>query len=68
MWGQAEVWDLALLQAEFAYNNLTHRTTGKAPFAIVYTKIPRQTVDLVKLPGGHGISVEAKNMAQNCHL
>ena len=36
----------------------------KAPFAIVYTKTPRQTVDLVKLPGRHGISVTAKNMAE----
>ena len=57
------LWDLALLQSEFAYNSSVHRTTGKAPFAIVYTKIPRQAVDLVKLPGGQGVSVAAKHMA-----
>ena len=38
---------------------------GKAPFAIVYTKIPRQAVDLVKLQRGHGVSVIVKNVAEN---
>ena len=59
-----KVWDLALAQAEFAYNSSVHRTVGKAPFAIVYTSMPRQAIDLVKLPGGHGVSA-AKNMAEN---
>ena len=36
----------------------------KALFAIVYTKAPRQATDLIKLPGGHGASVVAKNMAE----
>ena len=27
--------------------------------------MPRQAVDLVKLLGGHGVSVAAKNMAEN---
>ena len=27
-------------------------------------KTPRQAVDFVKLPGGHGVSVAAKNMAE----
>ena len=57
--------DLALSQAEFAYNSSVHRTTGKAPFAIVYTKIPRQTVDLVKLPRRQGVNVVVKNMVEN---
>ena len=38
---------------------------GKAPFAIVCTKILRQAVDLVKLPRGHGVSVGMKNMVEN---
>ena len=57
-------WDLALAQAEFSYNSVVHRTTRKAPFSIVYTKAPRQALDLIKLLGGHGASVAAKNMAE----
>ena len=57
-------WDLSLAQAEFAYNSAVHQTMGKASFAIVYTKAPRQALDLIKLPGGHGASVAAKNMAK----
>ena len=52
------------MQAEFAYNSSVHRTMGKAPFEIVYTKTPKQAVDLIKLPGGHGVSVAVKNMAE----
>ena len=50
---------------EFVYNSLVHRTKGKAPFAIVYTKIPRHVVDLVKLLGGQGASVVEKNTVAN---
>ena len=57
-------WDLALAQADFAYNSAVHRTMGKAPFTIVYTKAPRQAVDLIKLPGGHGASIAAKSMVE----
>ena len=56
---------MALAQVEFAYNSLVQRTTGKAPFAIIYTQMPRQAVDLVKLPGGHRVSVPMKNMVEN---
>jgi hypothetical protein len=41
---------LSLSLAEFAYNNSQHRSTGKSPFSIVYTKVPRHVVDLLKLP------------------
>ena len=60
-----KLWDLALSQAEFVDNSSIHRTTRKALFAIMYTKIPRQAVDLVKLPRGQGVSVVAKHMAEN---
>lgn len=43
-------WDLALPQAEFAFNNLVNRSTGRSPFSIVYTKCPATTVDLIYLP------------------
>ena len=56
--------DLALVQVEFAYNSAVHRTMMKVPFATVYTKNPRQAVDLIKLPGGYGASTVAKNMAE----
>ena len=53
-----------MAQDEFAHNSVVHRITGKAPFVIVYTKAPRQALDLIKLPEGHGASVAAKNMAE----
>ena len=56
---------MALAQAEFTYNSSVHHTTEKAPFAIVYTQVPRQAVDLIKLPGGHGVSAVVKNMAED---
>lgn len=39
-------WDLLLAQAEFAFNSMVNRSTGLAPFAIVYTHIPNSVVDL----------------------
>ena len=49
---------------EFAYNSVVHQTTGKTPFAIAYTKAPRQAVNLIKLPGGQGTSIVTKNMTE----
>ena len=43
-------WDATLPQVEFAFNSMTNRSTGKAPFAIVYTKEPNKTIDLIVLP------------------
>ena len=59
-----KLWYLALAQTEFSYNSSVHRTTRKAPFVIMYTKTARQAIDLVKLLGGHGVSVVAKKMAK----
>ena len=53
-----------MAQAEFVHNTVILRTTEKAQFAVVYTKAPRQALDLIKLPRGYGASVAAKNMAE----
>ena len=43
-------WDLALAQAEFAFNHMINRSTRKAPFVVVYTKLPNHTSDLIHIP------------------
>ena len=43
-------WDAALPQIEFAFNTMVNRSIGKAPFDIVYTKVPNHTIDLLYLP------------------
>ena len=53
-------WDLALSLAEFSYNNSKHRSTGRSPFSIVYTKVPTHVVDLVKLPSRLPLGVKGK--------
>lgn len=52
-------WDLALAQAEFAFKNMVNCSTGKCPFEIVYTRVPRRTLDLANLPISIDLSGEA---------
>ena len=40
-------WELALPQAEFSYNSLVNRTTGKSPFQVVYGHHSQGVLNLV---------------------
>ena len=57
-------WDLALSQAEFAYNSSVSRSIGKSLFAIVYYVPPKHALDLVPLLELPGVSQAAENIAE----
>lgn len=42
---------------------MTNRSTGKSPFEIVYTQVPRLTLDLANLPVPIDLSAEGTLMA-----
>jgi hypothetical protein len=57
-------WDLALVEPEFAYNNIVNKSTRKAPFEVVYGRTPRLAVDLANLPKLPIASVAAEHLAE----
>nr|GEX78649.1 retrotransposon protein, putative, Ty3-gypsy subclass [Tanacetum cinerariifolium] len=57
-----KLWDVSLVQAEFAYNSTVHSSMRFSPFEIVYKTSPRHVVDLVDLPGKK--NVQANRMVE----
>ena len=43
---------------------MANRSTGKSPFEVVYTSLPRVTFDLANLPSVVDVSMEAEAMAE----
>jgi len=54
-----ESWDLKLSIAEFAYNSLVNRTTGKSLHEIVYGFRHRQPTDLILMVDRYKVSESA---------
>eukprot|EP01018_Ginkgo_biloba_P021133 Gb_01830 [translate_table: standard] len=61
---KSKQWDQVLAQAEFAFNSSVNRTTGRAPFQVVYGRMPRSVVDLVDLPEHERVSADAEALIE----
>ena len=42
---------------------MPNRSTKKTPFEIVYTSVPKHTLDLVRLPPSANVSYDAEEFA-----
>ena len=60
-------WDLALSQAEFAYNHSKNRTTQLSPFEIVYGQNPSGVLDLAPIPRIGRLSIKDDDMTNYLH-
>ncbi len=47
---------------EFAFNNMSNRSTGKSLFEIVYTKPPKHALDLIPIPKLPGLNIVVEHM------
>lgn len=43
---------------------MKNRSVGKSPFEIVYTKLPRSTVEFANIPSSTDPSIEVESMAE----
>lgn len=62
-------WDCVLSQIEFAYNNVSNRSSRKSLFKIIYIRPPLHTLDLIPLPKMPKMSIIANHMVKkiiNC--
>ena len=57
-------WDAALPQIEFAFNSMPNRSSKKTPFEVVYTSVPRHTMDLIRLPLSHDVNPNTEEFAE----
>ena len=67
MYENLKQWDLALAQAEFAYNDSPNRIIGMSIFQIVYGMNPRGLYELRNLGGQERRSAYGENFASNMH-
>lgn len=58
-----------MAQAEFTFNSMVNRSTDKAPFEIVYAKLPSLVMDLRELPIGvkHRSAEDMANQISQLH-
>nr|GEX06817.1 RNA-directed DNA polymerase [Tanacetum cinerariifolium] len=61
---KSKQWDVALPQAEFAYNRSNHSSTGRNPFFIVYGRNPFTPLDLAPMVGDGSVSAEGDERAR----
>ena len=52
-------WGAALPQIEFAFNSMLNCSTKKTSFKVVYTSVPRHTVDLIRPSLSHDVNPNA---------
>ena len=60
-------WDLALAQAEFAYNDSPNKSTGMSHFHIVYGMNPRVVYEIKNLGGQERRSTYGEDFASRMH-
>nr|GEW63606.1 RNA-directed DNA polymerase [Tanacetum cinerariifolium] len=61
-------WDLALPQAELAYNRFTYSSTGSSPFLVVHGRNPFTPLDLAPLPGFMQYNAEGSDQPEQIKL